>query len=500
MAALWSIEILPHLESNFLFFNVVNGNYIDISDAHKMWNRDNTVIFHTGYRIAGPQDLVIAELDPIIDNDEMARMLDTVIDIDNYQTTAHKQYMSEYNSMQKRRVEVLLISAKSGGYKLANIISSLAPPVIATKTNTVKTLDARIAALPPGKVLDVSKLLSNGTGAVAHKLAAKSTKHGYPDLPIVSSDYDHYLLAIRMMEGGEDAYQTELSYMREIFGIPHPSRKAPKPTESDLKPIKIVVPKNIETMGTFPRYTKKQREQMEADAALQKIIEESGEIPQDEEYEDEQEYEQEDEEYEDEQEYEQEDEQEDEQEYEQEYEEEVQEAVNEDEIVDEIVDEVQEVVEEIIRVNDNIDHEREILDELEEDNVDGTLDDTIEQVAEVIGDMESFKYQLEDELVEKVERQTSDPDIIEAVNSITSDMISQASSPKPIARSPSPKPIARSPSPKPIKPVIKVVTPSKVPIKVVTPSKVPIKIIPRAPTVSMPAIASRAPRTFVPNK
>lgn len=481
MAALWSIEILPHLESNFLFLNVVDGSYIDISDAPKMWNRDNTVIFHTGYRIAGPQDLVIAELDPILVEDEMTRMLDTVIDIDNYQTTAHKQYMSEYNSMQKRRVEVLLISAKSGGYKLANIISSLAPPVIATKKNTIKTLDARIAALPPGKVLDVSKLLANGTGAVAHKLAAKSTKHGYPDLPIVSSDYDHYLLAIRMMEGGEDAYQTELSYMREIFGIPHPSRKAsaPKPTESDLKPIKIVVPKNIETMGTFPRYTKKQREQMAADAALQKIIQESDELPQDEQYEEEVN----DESYEDEQ-------------YEDEYEEEVQEVVDEDEIVDEIVeevqevedeivdeivDEVQEVVEEIIRVNDDIEHEREILDELEEDNVDGTLDDAIEQVAEVIGDMESFKDQLEDELVEKVERQTSDPDIIEAVNSITSDMISQSSSPKPIAR---------SPSPKPIKPVI----------KVVTPSKVPIKIIPRAPTVSMPAIASRAPRTFVPNK
>lgn len=98
------------------------------------------------------------------------------------------------------------------------------PELLVTKAtrNRIKSLSGKIAALPPEKVLDVSNLKENGTGIVTRdKPTYRSKKFGFPGLPIVSSDLDHYILAIEMLPGGKEKYSEEIGYVSKLFIIPN---------------------------------------------------------------------------------------------------------------------------------------------------------------------------------------------------------------------------------------------------------------------------------------
>lgn len=63
------------------------------------------------------------------------------------------------------------------------------------------------------KVLDVSKLTNTGTGAstIKRPSTSRSTKFMGDKLPIVSADIEHYLLALDMLDGGQEAYINEIA-------------------------------------------------------------------------------------------------------------------------------------------------------------------------------------------------------------------------------------------------------------------------------------------------
>jgi len=74
------------------------------------------------------------------------------------------------------------------------------------------SLQDKLAKLNPEKVLDVSNITPTGSGVVTIKrpTTKRSTKHGGPTLPIVSSNLEHYLMAIDMLPGGRTKYASEI--------------------------------------------------------------------------------------------------------------------------------------------------------------------------------------------------------------------------------------------------------------------------------------------------
>lgn len=85
----------------------------------------------------------------------------------------------------------------------------------------VEALAGKIAKLSPGKVLDVSGITANGAGTrVVPQPGPRSKKYRSPNLPIVSSDLDHYITAVRMLPGGETRHAADVEHVRRLFGTP----------------------------------------------------------------------------------------------------------------------------------------------------------------------------------------------------------------------------------------------------------------------------------------
>ena len=81
-----------------------------------------------------------------------------------------------------------------------------------TRGRASSSILERISRLQPGKVLDVSKMTPTGTQAVIvnRPATSRSTKIMGDTLPIVSSDLEHYLMAIDMLPGGRQRYAADI--------------------------------------------------------------------------------------------------------------------------------------------------------------------------------------------------------------------------------------------------------------------------------------------------
>lgn len=76
----------------------------------------------------------------------------------------------------------------------------------------------KIQALPPGKVIDVSRIAGDGANTlVINAPGIRSTKKGSPNLPIVSDNFSGYFKALHMLPGGIEAYADELEQVRQMF-------------------------------------------------------------------------------------------------------------------------------------------------------------------------------------------------------------------------------------------------------------------------------------------
>ena len=84
--------------------------------------------------------------------------------------------------------------------------------------NRIETLKTKIDKLAPGKVLDVSHMLTDGSGIVViNRPGARSSKMGSPNLPIVSDKFANYFEALHMLPGGVENYADDLEYVRNLF-------------------------------------------------------------------------------------------------------------------------------------------------------------------------------------------------------------------------------------------------------------------------------------------
>ena len=89
--------------------------------------------------------------------------------------------------------------------------------IIPISNSRKKSILDKIQTLPEGKVLNVSNLKPNGTGARIMKETNSKIFKGTPRLKIVSDNLDTYILAISMIPNGSHIYSKDIEEMTLIF-------------------------------------------------------------------------------------------------------------------------------------------------------------------------------------------------------------------------------------------------------------------------------------------
>jgi len=255
----WSIELLQDAAAKheFILVTPTSSSRVPIIDAQRLWMINPRIIFQTGYRIAGTPEDITSVLISQYSQDEVAELVETAITHDNYHSTMKPIYNDEvvaYNTWKRSAVKV---NDSAPGVKLFDIMAAVNPVLLnqvkstkqakalgvtvagKTVSRAAKPLAAKLAALPFGKVLDVSKLKDNGSGATTSDPplpGGRSKKYGSPTLPIISSDLDHYLLALSMLPGGVAAYNNEVISMTNLFAQVSIGKPAAKPLPTGFAP------------------------------------------------------------------------------------------------------------------------------------------------------------------------------------------------------------------------------------------------------------------------
>jgi hypothetical protein len=99
--------------------------------------------------------------------------------------------------------------------------------------------------LTPDKVLNVSKITTTGSQVtiINRPTTSASSKYGGLELPIVSVDLEHFIMAMDQLPGGRDAWADEIEAARINFANPRRSPKAQGSPKSQKSPAILPVPK-----------------------------------------------------------------------------------------------------------------------------------------------------------------------------------------------------------------------------------------------------------------
>lgn len=231
---IWTLDEAKKAQKNYQFIMVTNIGtpLVQVKDFMTVWSLEPLIAFHTGYRIGGKREDIQQQLESSVDKNLMDEILSTLITKDNYNKELRlvfKQELDEYNSW---RFSVLKSNIEKDGMKLADIIQenplymekflnitekgrTISKPVKKGKA-LKKTLIEKINNLPSDRVLDVSELKEDGSGVRMVKRPTRTRKITSPNLPLISKDKEHYLLAIDMLPGGRDKYIEDVKYIQSL--------------------------------------------------------------------------------------------------------------------------------------------------------------------------------------------------------------------------------------------------------------------------------------------
>lgn len=294
MEASWNYDIMEEIQDKYLFVYIGNGYSLIISilDANKYWTKDRNILFHTGYRIAGTQE----DIEPVlmqndINEKEITKILDTAVTYNNYTDEYKEVYDDEVVNYLLWKRGSIKANSNVDGSKLIDIIKALNPLAhlredVKKSARYIASLQSKLDKLPQDKFLDVSKLKEDGTGVTISGIPTERSKMVWaPTLAIKSSDLDHYLMAIRRLDGGEEKYINEINYVKAKLGIEPSEPKeikvaVAKPGEREypggIKPFRPNKPvEEVEATRVYGLVSKKKREEMAEKAAAKKLIEES---------------------------------------------------------------------------------------------------------------------------------------------------------------------------------------------------------------------------------
>jgi hypothetical protein len=203
---------------------------VNISDAVKLWTVEPSILFQTGYRIAGTPEDIEALLSTVETPETIQEVIETSITSENYT----KEFSSYYQEELEAYEELYALTCKSKKSKPASVTP------VRSRGRTIEPLDKKLEKLPADKVLDVSNLKENGSGTGAISLGVRSKKYGTSNLRMVSNNLDSYLLAIEML-GGEETYPDDIAEIKEKFeslAIQIPNKPVSN-LDSSLNPLKV---------------------------------------------------------------------------------------------------------------------------------------------------------------------------------------------------------------------------------------------------------------------
>ncbi len=302
MEPVWSIEEMQDAEMKRQFI-LVTAIYMTtlprttIMDIQDVWRMNGDVVFHTGYRIAGTPDDIASELNRSgIPNEDIEDVLNTTITKENYDGIMKPLVEDEINKYYEWKRGALKYNSETPGFRLYDIMKQVNPEmgmvfqmtkkgkvIKATPAETpvktksrggrVKPLIDKVNDLPEGKVLDVSDMTDTGAGTKAITPTLRSKKYGSPDLPIISNNFERYLMAIDLLPGGRERYADEIQYVSQLFNETSVSQQTFTPTLDvsqietkqppqfigDLTPFSVPLTEEIEPIPIKPIIAKKRR-------------------------------------------------------------------------------------------------------------------------------------------------------------------------------------------------------------------------------------------------
>lgn len=241
--SIWSFDEIPvlTLKHQFIMYIDQSETLVTLKEATKLWVDTPDLIFLLDYRLAGFIDqLREFLLVHNINENDIQNAFYRMITLENYRTTMEKEYQDELEALNLWMRSALYANMTSPGNKLFDIMKALNPEINEIIPQTSKEryqtivkslrkparspkldLSGKLSKLAEGMVLDVSGLKPDGTGVKTIKMPSRPGKYGTASLAIVSSDFDHYLLAIQMLPDGERIYSDDLVYMANLFGVPY---------------------------------------------------------------------------------------------------------------------------------------------------------------------------------------------------------------------------------------------------------------------------------------
>jgi hypothetical protein len=222
-----------------------------ITGVKNVWTKFPRDVFSTAFRISGtPEDITLALRNANVSEIDIQNALANAITSTNWNNTAKAIYdleLKEYKDVKDTEVKTkptsnFNLKGGNGAWLRKAKISS---GVVKVEKKTVgkgggrgKSLGERIKSLEPGRVLDVSKMLANLTGAKrAAAPGLNSQKRGVPGLALVSSDPTNYYNALVNIFGNDKdtinrfwaAYQTPAKALTTVNLAPVVATSAMSP-------------------------------------------------------------------------------------------------------------------------------------------------------------------------------------------------------------------------------------------------------------------------------
>lgn len=203
MNALATAIPLARHTCSFLLLSADSFLTVTIADAPALWVRNERLLFDPTSRLCA-EDGELRDTLRQMDLPFSGKKIITCRDQD--------KLLHEYKVFLQHIGRVQDAAQSRGGFSITEVIKKLAT----VTSRSTASLQSKLDVLEPGKVLDVSRLQADGTGARASAApTARSKKLMYPDLPIVSMDLEHYALALTMLS--EDHSQA-LAYVEAASG------------------------------------------------------------------------------------------------------------------------------------------------------------------------------------------------------------------------------------------------------------------------------------------
>jgi hypothetical protein len=217
---------------------------VSMREARTIWKYDPQVAFQPTFRMVGYLTDISDMLTAVgFDDAEKQSYVDAAIIEDTYLTTHADVYNDEMIKYREWVQSALYTEMQDQGNKLSNLIASVQPQAVLQvskrRVNRGGDLTARLRNLPPNKVIDVSALQEDGTKALTVDTPTqRSRKFWSPNVPIITNDLPHYILAVSMLPGGSDAYAEHIEYVRQRITNPaYVPPYTPDPVPLEIAPL-----------------------------------------------------------------------------------------------------------------------------------------------------------------------------------------------------------------------------------------------------------------------